>query len=395
MSSSWRVFAAIALVAAGALGGFLAGRVGASDVSPTDASPPPEAGRAGAANVSASAAQDIALALPSVPVEVVAVAPPRDAAEVRASGTLRYQREIPLGFKVAGVIREVAVDIGDRVRAGTLLARLDPAEVSARQRDAQAGLDNALRDFARTRVMVGRGFMAPAALDNAQMAVDRARASLDALAFDSAKAVIRAPADGVVLARLGEPGQVVAPGSAVVLFGDAASGLVLVAALADRDLARVREGDTAAVLFSSPAGAAQLAAGTAFAARVSRVAAMADARTGAFDIELRLQPASGNEAIVLRSGLVGEARIRASRADARAGVLGVPALAVLEGRGDRASVYRVGADGRAWRVAIRIAGIAGDEVLVAEGLAAGDRVITSGAAYLRNGQRVRVWVPSA
>jgi RND family efflux transporter MFP subunit len=385
MSSPARVLAAIALLVAASAGGFLAGRAG--DPESAAAAPAAGSGSGVASTAPASAAADVTAALPPVPVEVEAIAAPRGRDEVRATGTLRYQREIPLGFKVAGVVRQVEVDIGDRVRAGTLLARLDPAEVSARQRDAQAMLDNTQRDLARTKVMVGRGFMAPAALDNAQMAVDRARASLDALAFDSAKAVIRAPADGVVLARLAEPGQVVTPGSAAVLFGDAASGLVLVAALSDREVAGVREGDPARVTF-----AARGAAPAEHEASVSRVAAMADARTGAFDVELRLQsPAAA--ASVLRSGLVGEARIRTASAPSGSSVLGVSALAVIEGRGDRASVYRVGSDGRAWRVPIRIAGIAGEQVLVAEGLAAGDRVVTAGAAYLRNGQRVQIAAP--
>ena len=391
MVSPARVLAAVALLVAASAGGYLAGRSGTSG-SDTGASDPGGAAAATPAASAGAAQADVTATLPPVPVEVEAIAAPRGRDEVRATGTLRYQREIPLGFKVAGVVRQVEVDIGDRVRAGALLARLDPAEVSARQRDAQATLDNTLRDLARTKVMVGRGFMAPAALDNAGMAVDRARASLDALAFDSAKAVIRAPADGVVLSRLAEPGQVVAPGSAVVLFGDAASGLVLVAALSDREVASVQEGDSARVSFAGNAGAGGLEAS------VSRVAAMADARTGAFDVELRLRNAAagtGSGQPALRSGLVGEAHIRTARAATDAGVLGVSALAVIEGRGDRASVYRVGSDGRAWRVPIRIAGIAGEQVLVADGLAAGDRVVTAGAAYLRNGQRVQVTVPRA
>lgn len=405
-----RLSAAVLLLVLGLGAGYVLGRAGAGQgMAAAAGANAASAAEAAAARATSSADGAPAASLQPVPVEIQVVAAPRAQSDVRATGTLRYQREIPLGFKVAGVVREVTVDIGDRVRAGTLLARLDPAEVSARQRDAQAMVDNAQRDYARTQVMVSRGFMSPAALDNAQMVVDRARATRDALAFDAARAVIRAPADGVVLSRLAEPGQVVAPGSAVVLFGDASSGLVLVAPLSDREVARVREGDAARIAFAAlPAGAAASSNGAEVAARVSRVAAMADPRTGAFDVELRIAARAAG----LRSGLVGEARIAGALAadvrapsgrDASTGVapaagsgtvaantIGVSALAVLEGRGDRASVYRVDAAGLAHRVPIRIDGFRDDEVLVAEGLQPGDRIVTAGAAYLRNGQPVRI-----
>ena len=389
-----RALIAAALLALGSAGGYLVGRSATGDAGAATAARSANAAGAAAAVPTATAAHT------PVAVEVQVVAAPRAQADIRATGTLRYQREIPLGFKVAGVVREVRVDIGDRIRAGALLARLDPAEVSARQRDAQATLDNALRDQARAQVMVSRGFMSPAALDNATMTVERARASRDALAFDAARAVIRAPADGVVLSRLAEPGQVVAPGSAVVLFGDATSGLVLVAPLSDREVARVRAGDSARISFASLPATAALNPLNALKngdveAHLSRVAALADPRTGAFDVELRIAARGLN----LRSGLVGEAHIHGSAATAEArqagaqgvpATLGVSALAVLEGRGDRASVYRVNAAGYAFRVPIRIDGIRDNEVLVAEGLQPGDRIVTAGAAYLRNGQRVRI-----
>lgn len=314
---------------------------------------------------------------PPVPVRVAIAAPTPSAGEIRATGTLLFKREITLGFKVAGIIKGFNADSGDAVRAGDVLARLDPTEVGARSRDAQAQLDNAEANLKRTQELFDKGFASQARVDEAKAQVARARAARDSTAFDSAKAELRAPADGVVLSRLAEPNEVVVPGAPILLFGDASGGLVMVTPVSDTQITRIRGGDAATIRF---AGMAPLKA------EVARLAAKADQRTGAFDIELRLaELASG-----LRSGLVGEARIKPTVKDQLSAYMAIPAIALLEGRGDRAAVFIVDKQNRAQRRSVRIGGFVDDLVLIAEGLVRGERVVTSGAPYLRNGQPVVV-----
>jgi multidrug efflux pump subunit AcrA (membrane-fusion protein) len=76
--------------------------------------------------------------------------------------------------------------------------------------------------------------------------------------------------------------------------------------------------------------------------------------------------------------------------DRASSYLAIPALALLEGRGDTAGVFVVDAGNKAQRRSIRVAGFLDDLVLVAEGLKPGDKVVTSGAPYLRNGQPVTI-----
>ncbi|MBL9096334.1 MAG: efflux RND transporter periplasmic adaptor subunit [Alphaproteobacteria bacterium] len=314
---------------------------------------------------------------PPVPVRVAVVGPTPTAGEIRATGTLLFKREITLGFKVAGIIKGFNVDAGDAVRAGAVLAHLDPTEVGARSRDGQAQLDNAEANLKRQQDLFAKGFASQARVDEAKAAVERARAARDSSAFDSAKAELRAPADGVVLSRLAEPNEVVAPGAPILLFGDASGGLVVVTPVSDTQITRIRGGDKATISF---AGLASLKA------EVARLAAKADQRTGAFDVELKLtEVASG-----LRSGLVGEARIVPTVKDRISTYMAIPAIALLEGRGDRAAVFIVDNQNRAQRRSVRIGGFVDDLVLIAEGLVRGERVVTSGAPYLRNGQPVVV-----
>jgi RND family efflux transporter MFP subunit len=311
-------------------------------------------------------------------VRVETAKPAQGAGEIHTSGTLLFKREITLGFKTAGIVSGFTVDAGDAAISGALLARLDPTEVGARNRDMQASLDNAETQLKRQQELFAKGFASQAAVDNARMAADRARASRDATAFDAAKSELHAPADGVVLSRLAETNEMVAAGKPILLFGDASGGLVLVTPVSDTQITRLRGGDMAQIRFSGIAAPIK--------AVVNRLAAKADARTGAFDVELKLAEITAG----LRSGLVGDAKIYPSVSDEQSAYPAIPAIALLEGRGDRAAVFIVDASGRAQRRSVRIGGFHDDMVLIAEGLKTGDRVVTSGAPYLRNGQPVTI-----
>ena len=143
----------------------------------------------------------------------------------------------------------------------------------------------------------------------------------------------------------------------------------------------------AAGLMTSSASASIIFSGLKpVSATVSRIAAKADMRTGAYDVELKVAETEQP----LRSGMVGQARISPRDQVEQTGEVAVPALALLEGRGDQAAVFIVDEKGQARRVSVRIAGFADDQVLIAEGLKPGMKVVTSGAPYLRNGQPVAI-----
>lgn len=324
-----------------------------------------------------NAAGPAAPATAAIPVRVAVAAPSGMANQIRGTGTLTYKREIPLAFKVQGILASFDVDSGDRVKKGQVLARIDPTEVQSRGSDADAQLALAETQLARVRQLKEKGFASQARVDDAQAAVERARAASSAASFDERKAVIVAPADGIVLSRLAEPNQVVAPGSPVMLLGDESSGMVVKVPLADDAVARIRTEDKASIIFSGlkPVNAT-----------VSRIAAKADMRTGAYDVELKVAETEQP----LRSGMVGQARISPRDQVEQTGEVAVPALALLEGRGDQAAVFIVDEKGQARRVSVRIAGFADDQVLIAEGLKPGMKVVTSGAPYLRNGQPVAI-----
>jgi RND family efflux transporter MFP subunit len=321
---------------------------------------------------------DKAKVQPPPTVSVVTVQREGAAGAVRASGLVAYQRETALSFKVPGVIARLTVDEGDQVRAGQVLASLNLTEYSANFAEADAMLRTAESQLARAKALHEKGLVAQARLDDAQLAVDRARAAQRATGFNRSQAVIVAPAAGVILRRAAEPSQNVSPGQLVLSLGEVNSGLIVRVGVSSADAARVKPGDPAEIRVVGLAGETRKG-------RVTRVAAKSDAATGGFDAEIAVIPIDG-----LRSGLVAEVDILASGAPGAAGPVRAPTLALLDARADQGVVLVVDAQNIAHRRAVQTAGLDRDSVLIVSGLEPGERVVSSGAAYVRDGEAVTV-----
>ncbi|MGH8310034.1 MAG: efflux RND transporter periplasmic adaptor subunit, partial [Steroidobacteraceae bacterium] len=203
------------------------------------------------------------------------------------------------------------------------------------------------------------------------------RAQLATAQFNRGYSVITAPGAGVVLRKLSEERELVPAGQPVLVLGARDRGYVVRAALADREIVQLKLGDPAEIRMDAYPG-------QAIPGSLVEIASAADERTGMFPIEVRFD----SMPVQLVSGLV--AKLNLYPASSRANLLTyVPIAAVVEGDGDRASVFVV--DGEiAKRRPVRVAFIAPDEVALAEGVEPGERIVTDGALYLEDGERISV-----
>jgi len=297
-------------------------------------------------------------------VEVVAVAHAAPSDVVRASGLVRYKRETALSFDAPGVIESLRVDEGDVVRAGDVLGTLRRTTVGSNATEAALARETARRLLERTRKLHERGFASDAALEDAQLAVERANEAT----------LLVAPADGVVLRREAEPAQMTSAGAPVLLLGESASGLIVRASASAVAAARVAAGNPAKVMIPGVSDAT---------GRVVRVGAKGDEVTGTFEIEVQL-----DGSVPVRSGQVAVVQIAA---DAGGGLaLSVPTRALLDARADQGVVFVVDEEGIARRRSVQTAGIEANGVLVVAGLEAGEHVIAAGVAYVRDGEPVQI-----
>jgi RND family efflux transporter MFP subunit len=192
--------------------------------------------------------------------------------------------------------------------------------------------------------------------------------------FDLGLARLTAPGPGVILARPAEPGQIVSPGQQVLLLGDMAGGLVLRLPVADRDAARLKRGQAAAVLLPALPG-------PALNGIISEIGARGDDGSGTFRVEIRL-PADPR----LKSGLIGTAKLALA---GQSGPLKVPTTAVFAARADEGFVY-VLADGKAQQRLVGLGPVDDAGTVITRGLSAGEQVITTGIDRLRPGMAVQI-----
>jgi RND family efflux transporter MFP subunit len=295
---------------------------------------------------------------------------------VTATGTLGSKEEIALSFKIGGVVRDLRVDPGASVHAGETLAALELGEIDAAVSRARSAAEKAERDVTRARRLYADSVFTLAQRQDAETGADVARADLETVLFNRRYAVIVAPAAGVILSRRAEPGQLVTPGTTILVLGSRARGSVVRIGLADRDAVRVRRGDRATVRFDALPG-------REFPGTVSEISAAAEAGTGTYPVEIGITGADG-----LGSGLVGQVEIRPG-AGQRTTL--IPVEALLEADGSSATVYVLSADGaRAERRRVTVGFLTDNRAAIAAGLEGARRVITDGAAYLQDGARVKV-----
>ncbi|MBI1361033.1 MAG: efflux RND transporter periplasmic adaptor subunit [Alphaproteobacteria bacterium] len=304
-----------------------------------------------------------------VDVEVYKVEPQDRSDRLHASGMVAFKNETTLSFNAPGEIETLTVDQGDQVTAGQVLATLRRSSVGADAAEADLVRKTAQQNFDRISRLFAGGAASQADLDNARVALERAREIVD----------LTAPAAGVILRRDAVRGQVAPAGQPILQLGEADAGLVVRASVSSTDVTRVHVGDLVSIAVRGRPERA---------GSVTRISPKMTDGMGAFEVEAKFDDGSD-----LRSGEVAEVLIAAPPASdsAKSGpVFYIPAISLIDARADQAMIYVIDAAGAARRRAVRTEGLTDKGVAIVEGLKEGDRVITRGASMVRDGDHVSI-----
>ncbi len=308
------------------------------------------------------------------PVRAITVQSLAAGSTVTMTGTVQAQTEINQSFRIDGRLIERTVDVGDTVRPGQLIARLDPQnEESSLQAAraalaaAQAQLVEARANYARMKDLVAEDAVSQAQFDQAEAMrktaeaqVESAQSQLNLAQNRLSYTRLTSEVAGVVTARGPQPGEVVSAGRMIIQVA--------------------REGGRDAV-FDVP-GQVKDSAPKNPAGRVREVAPRADPVTGTFAVRVRLidPPA----AMRLGSTVSGRMKLDATPA------IEVPATALVRTDG-RTAVWVF--DRQSGTVSLRNIAVGNADarsVQVTSGLDPGDVVVTAGVQALRPGQKVRL-----
>ena len=198
------------------------------------------------------------------------------------SGSVRARIESPLGFRVAGKITERLVNIGDEVKVGQVIARLDETDLKLSESSARSAVDSArtrldvARDaLNRAKALLPNGYIPKATVDQRQLEFDAAKASLESAEAQARQATnatsyaaLTSDKAGIVTAVSAEPGQVIAAGAPVVMLAE--TGAIEVAlSVPEQEVTHLKPGQRPGSRQQESAHRVQLAAGTGPAATVS------------------------------------------------------------------------------------------------------------------------------
>ncbi|MBV8210384.1 MAG: efflux RND transporter periplasmic adaptor subunit [Burkholderiaceae bacterium] len=366
-------------------------------------------GRAGRTLAIAATAALAALALGACAKKQAAVAPPAvvlaepvHATSAEDGEARRYPVEVaarysnPMSFRVPGKIVERTVRLGDTVRKGQVVARLDPVDALKQEATAQAALEAAehrllfaTQQLDRDTAQSAKNLISTTQLEQTQDAFVSAKAAREqaadqlAIAHDNVRyQTLVADHDGVITSENADTGQVVAAAQAV--FGLAWAGDVdAILDAAANDIGAIAVGQSATVTLSALPR-------ERLAAKVREISASADPQSRSYRVKLSLL----HPVTAVRLGMTGEAVVLArSQAGAE-----LDPITVSSG-----SIFHRGKDPAVWVVRpqdstlelrpVTIARYGDRDVVITAGLKDGEVVLSAGAHTVYEGERVSITKP--
>jgi membrane fusion protein, multidrug efflux system len=322
------------------------------------------------------------------PVRAITIERSAEGETVSLTGQIRAKDEVNLAFRINGRLIERLVDVGDLVKPGQLVARLDPKDeqdalrtAQANLRAAEAKLTDARLNFERKQQLVKDGWTprstfdtAKQTLDSAQADVDGARAQVSSAENQLSYTVLFADAAGAVTAKGAEPGEVVQAGQMIVKLARKGGR----DAVFDVPEQLIRTGPRDPVVHLALTNDPTVQA----TGRVRETSPQADSTTRTFQVKVGIidPPA----AFTLGSTVTGSIKLAPPPG------VEVPPSALTQANG-RPAVWVV--DPQSQTVSLRNVDVARydpADVVISQGLETGEVVVTAGVQTLRPGEKVRL-----
>ena len=314
--------------------------------------------------------------------------------------------EVPLAFRVPGYVVSLKqvrgqdgrlrdLDEGDHFGRGTVLVQIRTSEYRDKVKQASSQIDateaaalKAKLDFDRaTRLYEAQSITKPeydaakAQFDASQAEVRAARAQTSEAEIALRDTSLVMPFNGDIVKKSVDLGAFVGPGAPVL-------------AVANTDIVKITCGvpDTTvrSIKLGQPVGVTVDAfPNRTFAAHISRISSAADQTTKNFDVEVAI----ANREHLLKSGMIASLELATDGVAKQKASLLVPISAIVQAPGGNYGVFVVAQDGAgevARLHAVQTGAVVGTDITIASGLASGERIITSGANLLKDGQRVEV-----
>jgi RND family efflux transporter MFP subunit len=298
------------------------------------------------------------------------------------SGKLSANLEVNIVPKMSGKVAQVNFQVGDQVRKGDVILRLETTELQAQLNQAKAALasaqanyDNAVANLERTKILYEQGAVSQQELERAQTMVatgstDSAKAAIQLIETQIANAVVTAPTNGIVSARMVEVGEMatMAPVMTIVNINP----ILVEANVIEGYINKLKEGQKVSTYVTAVSS-------EPFTGTIDTINPTADIQSNTFPIKVSIS----NDQHILKPGMFAEMKLVL---ETQKGVLLIPKQAVTERDGHQ-YVYKI-EDQRAVETEITTGLEDDNQIQVHSGLAEGDQIVLSGQNKLQNGSLV-------
>jgi len=312
----------------------------------------------------------------AVPVRVQPAESVRRPRVTAASGVVQARTEVDVGFQVPGKVVAVGPDEGSAVRAGELLAQIDPTDYRLGLAQAEAQAEQAAQERERFRPLLAIGSVAANDFERIESGTRQSAAAAGLARKRLADTRLVAPLSGVVARRAIQAGETAAPGQPVFTIVDVDPVRVRIG-VPEAEVAAVRVGQRADVRLPALAG-------QTFSGRVTLVGIAADPTTRTYAVEVSVP----NPAHRLKVGMVAEASVYGEQLTS---AITVPAGAVVRDADGATLVYVLDArDSNVHARRVETGAAREDAVEITRGVNVGEPVVVAGQQRVHDGSRVLV-----
>ena len=309
----------------------------------------------------------------AVPVEIAAAHHGAVSAFYSGTATLEAERDAEVVAKTGGVVEELVVEEGQRVKAGQVMARIDDDRLRLEVQRAEANLAQLEQEYLRNKQLHEKQLVSADAYEKLSYSMDAMRADLALARLQLAYTEIKAPFDGIVAERHIKLGNMLAqnePAFRVTTYDP----LIAKLHVPERELNKLVNEQPAELRVDALPG-------HTFTASVDRVSPVVDAATGTFTVTVAVSDTAGT----LKPGMFGRVDIIYDRHE---DAILIPRAAVINE--DAKETVFVVREGHAQRQVVKTGYANNGSIEILEGLQAGDQVITVGKNSLKDGARVAV-----
>lgn len=295
--------------------------------------------------------------------------------EISLSGNIEGYKTVRLGFMVAGKIDYIAVNEGQPVSKGQLIASLDPASYSIAKEMADIQVNQVQDEYNRLKAMYDNKSLSESDFSKITYGLQQAKAQQKLHTKNLADTRLYSPIEGVLLKKLAEAGEITGVGLPLFVISDIRK-IKVTAFIPENELHKIKIGQEAEVHISSLTETCK--------GKITEVGSAADAASRAFSVKIEID----NPKLLIRPGMIAEVKILPGNKDK---ILVVPVGSVQHDYNDQSFVFVIDtAKNQAFRKNISTGRLINDNIEIITGLIENEIIVTGGQQKLVDGSLITI-----